>query len=667
MFGIRSLRNAGIATKLCGALGLLAVAAGMTGGSGLYAVHVYNNKVGRMERASERAITGEKVNGLINAIVMDSRGLYLTNDATEIEAFAKPLLANLVRINDLMTQWSRLLDPEQQGALAESERQVRDFFALRTELVRVSRSSGATQTNLLGNNKTNRANRQALNAAVTTLAQRNAADVATVARDLDQFQQTMSILLPTVTLGVISASVVLVLFLVIGGITRPLARIVKAMKRLAGGEFDIVVPDCAKHDEIGQMAGALEVFRVQAVENRRLTEARELEREEAEVQKRNALLSMAANIEATASMALTEVGQRSDELATTADGMRSMVERTGRSAQAAAAAAGQASANAQTVSGAAEELAASIRSISGQVSSSAAIVMRAVAAGDETRAAIDALNQEVGRIGAVAGMIGKVAQTTNLLALNATIEAARAGEAGKGFTVVASEVKQLAAQTAQSTQEIARLIGAVQAATGAALDAVNHMKATVSEIDAVSSAITEAVAHQGAATAEIARNVAETAAAVAEMNERNVEVCTEAGRGAEYVDSVMASTKGLSLATRELKAAITRTVRTSSQEVNRRLLPRHQVDWAAEVHIKGQSARPVRVLDVSSDGMRFTGCPGLAIGQQGLLRLDGLQMQIQFTVASYFGDQTGVSLEDDPALADAISAMLEARPKRNAA
>ena len=84
---------------------------------------------------------------------------------------------------------------------------------------------------------------------------------------------------------------------------------------------------------------------------------------------------------------------------------------------------------------------------------SAAVVSRAVTAGAEARATIEALNQEVERIGAVAGMIGEIAAKTNLLALNATIEAARAGDAGKGFPVVASEVKALATQTAHSTQE----------------------------------------------------------------------------------------------------------------------------------------------------------------------------------------------------------------------
>ena len=130
-----------------------------------------------------------------------------------------------------------------------------------------------------------------------------------------------------------------------------------------------------------------------------------------------------------------------------------------------------------------------------------------------TRTTIEALNQEVEQIHAVADMIGEIAARTNLLALNATIEAARAGEAGKGFAVVANEVKQLATQTAHSTAEIARHIGQVRSATGAAVAAVAGIEQTITEISAIAGSIAAAVEQQGAATAEIARNVSDTAQA----------------------------------------------------------------------------------------------------------------------------------------------------------
>ena len=193
------------------------------------------------------------------------------------------------------------------------------------------------------------------------------------------------------------------------------------------------------------------------------------------------------------------------------------------------------------------------------------MVGRAVAAGGETRATMEALNQEVGQIGAVAEMIAEIAARTNLLALNATIEAARAGEAGKGFAVVASEVKALANQTARSTEEITRHIGQVRAATGASVAAVTRIEQTITEINAIASSVAAAVEQQGAATAEIARSVTETAAAANEMTGRTGEVSAEARETGRQAAQVRADSDALSQAMADLKHGVVRVVRTSTE------------------------------------------------------------------------------------------------------
>jgi hypothetical protein len=86
MFGKWWLPKAGIAVKLGAAVGLLAVTAAAVAWCGLYAISVYNAKVSAMQRASDRAIIGEQINGLINAVVMDSRGLYIAKTAQEIRS-----------------------------------------------------------------------------------------------------------------------------------------------------------------------------------------------------------------------------------------------------------------------------------------------------------------------------------------------------------------------------------------------------------------------------------------------------------------------------------------------------------------------------------------------------------------------------------------------------
>jgi hypothetical protein len=310
---------------------------------------------------------------------------------------------------------------------------------------------------------------------------------------------------------------------------------------------------------------------------------------------------MADRIEVETTTALREVAARTTTMTATAEEMSASAARTDSAAQSAASASAQALSNAQTVASAAEQLSASIHEIGGQVAQSAEVVGRAVAAGSETRATIETLNEEVARIGAVADMIGEIAAKTNLLALNATIEAARAGDAGKGFAVVASEVKALATQTARSTQEITSHIGQVRAATGASVAAVMRIEQTIGEINAIAGSIAAAVEQQGAATAEIARNVTETASAAREMTKRTAEVSTEAEQTGERAIAVRENAEALNRSVGDLHNSVVRVVRTSTSEVDRRRFRRRPC--LVEATVKGPAGSAVASLhDIAERG-----------------------------------------------------------------
>jgi methyl-accepting chemotaxis protein len=401
--------------------------------------------------------------------------------------------------------------------------------------------------------------------------------------------------------GAILTVTLLAGWLVNRDITVSLGSLKAAMDRLAAGDLATKIPAADRRDEIGGMAGAVLVFREHMVKEDHLAKEQQTERERADADRRAALVGMAEAIETEAKDALLEVGRRTAAMAETADGMNASAIRTGESAQSAATAAAHALANAQTVASAAEELTASIREIGAQVNQSAAVVERAVDAGRVTRETMEALNERVGRIGAVADMISEIAAKTNLLALNATIEAARAGDAGKGFAVVASEVKSLATQTAKSTEEIGRHIAEVRAATGESVTAVRHIEQTIGEINAIAGSIAAAVEEQGAATAEIARNVTETATAANTMTERAREVSSEAGTTGQQAAVVRENTAALDAAMHDLQKTVIHVVRTATVDVDRRQCRRRPCLIEATIGGQGQS-EAASVHDISEQG-----------------------------------------------------------------
>jgi methyl-accepting chemotaxis protein len=191
---------------------------------------------------------------------------------------------------------------------------------------------------------------------------------------------------------------------------------------------------------------------------------------------------------------------------------------------------------------ASEDLAAAVQRITLRVDKAADIAGVAASEARVSEEEIVSLRKSAEEIGQVLELITSIAGQTNLLALNATIEAARAGEAGRGFAIVASEVKALAGQTARATEEIARHIGGIQAATQRTAGSIERITGTISEIGAISAEIAEAIEAQGDATRKIAENTAQAADGAAIVTDN----ITGVGRTAEATGSASVQLKALS-------------------------------------------------------------------------------------------------------------------------
>ncbi|WP_316980310.1 methyl-accepting chemotaxis protein [Shumkonia mesophila] len=344
--------------------------------------------------------------------------------------------------------------------------------------------------------------------------------VAVIAKDVEDYVAAMNASLMTaLAIGGLVLAIGLAVAGVIGHrIANPIRRMTEAMGRLAAGDLKADIPAQDRRDEIGRMAEAVAVFKENAIEKGRLEAEQEERDRQAEAEKRAAMLKLADTFEASVGHVVGQVSSAATEMQSSSESMSATAEETTRQAAAVAAASEQASTNVQTVASAAEELSSSISEISRQVTQASQIASAAVTEAEQTNIKVQGLAQAANKIGEVVALITDIAEQTNLLALNATIEAARAGDAGKGFAVVASEVKNLANQTAKATDEIGAQISGIQSATQEAVSAINSITKTISKINEVNSGVASAVEEQGAATQEIARNVEQASAGTQEVS-----------------------------------------------------------------------------------------------------------------------------------------------------
>ncbi|QOZ11660.1 methyl-accepting chemotaxis protein [Bradyrhizobium sp. CCBAU 51765] len=296
-------------------------------------------------------------------------------------------------------------------------------------------------------------------------------------------------------------------------LARLLIRMSEAMRQLAAGQFDVTLPGLGRSDEIGDMAQAMEAFKVRSKEKLQEELAANQEQDRVAAKRRKAELGeLAGTFERAVSSVIDTMSSASTELEASARELTETAQLTREISDNVASASEEASANVQLVAAATEEMMASASEIGRQVARSTEIAHEAVRQAEETDRRMKQLSAAATKVGGVVDLIAAIARQTNLLALNATIEAARAGGAGRGFAVVALEVKSLATQTANATVEIGQQIADIQAATLESASAITNIGNSISRISQIASAIAAATDQQGAVTKDIAQNIQHAAA-----------------------------------------------------------------------------------------------------------------------------------------------------------
>lgn len=348
-------------------------------------------------------------------------------------------------------------------------------------------------------------------------------------------------------------------FLLGKGISRPIAAMCAAMRELAAGNFDVVLPGLGRRDELGEMAGAVEEFKVQAVAKaERDAATQEAQNKASAAARRTELIRFADEFESAVGSIVSNVSASAVQLESAAGTLTRTAETTQNLSSQVAGASEEASSNMQSVASATEELSASVDEIGRRAKESSQIADSAVRQAEQTDARIGKLSRAAQEIGDVVKLITAIAEQTNLLALNATIEAARAGDAGRGFAVVASEVKSLASQTARATDEISTHISGMQAATQESVAAIKEIGGTIGQISGIATNIASSVEQQSAATQEIARSVQNVAQGTQEAASSVTQVnrgATETGAASE---EVLNSARSLSVESSRLREELDR-------------------------------------------------------------------------------------------------------------
>lgn len=296
-----------------------------------------------------------------------------------------------------------------------------------------------------------------------------------------------------------------VVVLIARSISQPMARIQAALRAIGAGDYRFDI-DTRAHGELGDMARTLSQLRdgLGRGEEDRAEAARQ--REEMQAQMQANRLTLADDFEKSIGEMTRAFVASSDSLLGSARQLSQAADAGIANARTVADAADESVRNVETVAAATTQLAMSVEEIAKQVAESNKVVGLAADEAMRTESDIHTLSESAAKIGEVVALINSIAEQTNLLALNATIEAARAGEAGKGFAVVASEVKQLASQTARATEDISARVAGIQKATDDTVQSIGRIVETIDSIRNISAAIAGAVEEQSVTTQEIAGN-----------------------------------------------------------------------------------------------------------------------------------------------------------------
>jgi methyl-accepting chemotaxis protein len=511
-----NLPKLSIAAKLYAIFALLATAT-----VALALVAVLNaRRNAELNRDYESAFRGahfvERVNGMIYAMRLEARGIFLSADNVSARRYVTNLGQYNDRLGEIMVEWSDVVRASERAQFAALADRIRKYQLFIRDLLLNADDYGLQLTQSARDAQSDDTLRQPLNRDLETFAQLYSYRAKHAFAEVERGVRRTSVMISLLG-GLAAVLAVLGAWLIRRAVTQPLAEITRVTEQVADGAA-VEIPFGLRSDEIGALSRSISVFQRAMRRNVDLNR-KVIEHAEARARRQELVASEIVNFSSNVEASIADLGVICQNMMMASGQLAEAADRAGVRMAGATAASAEASNNVRGIAAAADELTSSVQEIDRQVAQSNAVAEKAVGETERTNAAVKELDEAARRIGDVVRLITEIAEQTNLLALNATIEAARAGEAGRGFAVVAGEVKALAGQTAKATDEIAAQVSAMQHATQRSVEAIGAIERTIMDLGEISAAIASAVTEQGAATQEIARSVEVAAQRTAETAE----------------------------------------------------------------------------------------------------------------------------------------------------
>ncbi|MCA1369238.1 HAMP domain-containing protein [Bradyrhizobium sp. BRP14] len=279
---------------IVGIMSLLAIA--ITGMS-LLIVSEYNGKLRQFQSASERAFKGERLNRLVTAVVMESRGIYAAPTIEKAKSFAEGLLKNLDKIEVLLKDWRPLVPADRLSAFDALAKRAEEFKTFRTETARLGLEVSPQAANEQGNNDANRANRKAFQAEIDVVVDADRESLDAITAEIAAFERSIVLIVLGIAGIGMTAGIGAAFYIGTNQLSRPILDLTDGMKRLAGGDLSVDVPFAGRNDEIGDMAAAVEVFKENGLA------VRELNAQEAALREKSADLQSSIAIVVSAAAA----------------------------------------------------------------------------------------------------------------------------------------------------------------------------------------------------------------------------------------------------------------------------------------------------------------------------------------------------------------------------